>query len=171
MNLIAVGDQKTALSLLKNLGLAENSRDLAALKLLNFYLQSQNADYSEVQKKEWLNLKNISPAALEKINDPFFCLVYGKIAMALEKQKRYMEAFESYRQAYAFSDSREDSLRLLESMLTCLEKMDQKTDAAALAMKEYELFFNNSNIDHAVSLKIAQILIRGDMKKELVNIL
>ena len=102
MNLIAVGDQKTALSLLKNLGLAENSRDLAALKLLNFYLQSQNADYSEVQKKEWLNLKNISPAALEKINDPFFCLVYGKIAMALEKQKRYMEAFESYSQAYAF---------------------------------------------------------------------
>ena len=133
-------------------------------------MQLSDSVYSEALKKEWQDLKNVTPNTLVKINDPFFCLIYARIAVCLENQKKYAESFEAYRLAYAFSALKTDSMLMLESMLACLGKMDRKTDAAMLALKEYELFYSNA-ITEPVRFKFADILIHGNMSKEAVNIL
>ena len=134
---IAANDLEKALEILRTSPLANQSpRDLAAQKLLSFYLRLKRDNVSDNLKAEWSELEKTIPE--EK--DPLLqtaCYLIGETFLA---GKETLLALTAYRMSYMTCTWLFQERNILNRIIEILEQNGNSAAAANLVIKQFDLF-------------------------------
>ncbi|MBO5958821.1 MAG: tetratricopeptide repeat protein, partial [Lentisphaeria bacterium] len=135
-SLTASGDLEQAGKVIVSLPAGKNERDLEAHHFLNIYLTLKNG----IALPEFGKTETVHTAK----QDDFLFLIISLIADEYTAKKEFRSAINAYNLAYSYARTPAEAFAALSRMTVVLEKMQQKQEAAGLAMTQLDLFKHNS---------------------------
>ena len=162
--LTSLGKYEDAYNLLNSLPVADNKRDLDAIRLLNFYLTLSEKG-PESLAEEWSEIRSISAPR----KDNFFFLAACRIGDEFLRLKETVRAAEAFHLAYGFASVREDALTAMQRLMNAFDILGRKKEAAELAMRMLS-FFKDVQLSPDFKLRIAAILFQSDRPDEALDV-
>lgn len=159
-----LGRSADAFSLLQTLPVAEDRRDVDALRLLRFFLTLSEKG-PESLADEWNEIRSISAPR----KDNFFFLTACRIGDEFLRRDETIRAAEAYRLAYDFAAVREDAFTAMNRLMTVFDRLGQKKEAAELAVQMIS-FFKDVQVSSDFKLRIASILFRAGRADEAFDV-
>ena len=162
--LAALGKNEEAFNLLNSLPVAENKRDVDALKILSFYL-TLSGKGSETLAEEWSEIRSISAPR----KDNFFFLAACRIGDEFLRLGETVRAAEAFHLAYGFASVREDALTAMQRLMNAFDVLGQEKEAAELAMRMLS-FFKDVQLSPDFKLRIAAILFHAGRTDDALDV-
>ena len=159
-----IGRSADAFGLLQALPVAEERRDVDALRLLRFYLTLSEKG-PESLADEWNEIRSISAPR----KDNFFFLAACRIGDEFLRRDETVRAAEAYRLAYDFAAVREDAFTAMNRLMTVFDRLGQKKEAAELAVRMIS-FFKDVQVSSDFKLRVASILFRAGRADEAFDV-
>ena len=163
-HLSLIGRSADAFGLLQALPVAEERRDVDALRLLRFYLTLSEKG-PESLADEWNEIRSISAPR----KDNFFFLAACRIGDEFLRRDEAVRAAEAYRLAYDFAAVREDAFTAMNRLMTVFDRLGQKKEAAELAVQMIS-FFKDVQVSSDFKLRVASILFRAGRADEAFDV-
>lgn len=164
LSLAALGKYTDAYAVLNSLPVAENKRDVDALKLLSFYLKLSEKG-AETVADEWSGIKAISAPR----KDNFFFLAACRIGEEFSKRKDYVRAAEAFHLAYSFAAVREDAFDAMTRLIGAFQRLKDRKTTADLALRMLTLF-KDAKLSPDFKLQIASILFQAGRPDDALDI-
>ena len=148
------GEPKQALDMLLSYPPNSNAEDFSAYRLLNAYILLK-AEGVDAASGAW-------QAVLRDLNgnrgsDPLLYMVASSYADAFAEVKKYALAIDSYRAAFNAAADKQETFETLERIIQVFSNIGDKKKAAALAVKQLELF-KHSLVSVDTKLNTARLL-------------
>ena len=164
LSLAALGKYAEAYGILNSLPVADNKRDVDALKLLSFYLNLSEKG-AEAIAEEWGEIRSLSAPR----KDNLFFLTACRIGEEFSKLKDYVRAAEAFHLAYSFAAVREDAFDAATRLIGAFQRLDDRKTAADLAMRMLSLF-KDTQLSPDFKLRIASILFQAGRTDEALDV-
>ena len=164
LSLAALGKYADAYAILNSLPVAENKRDVDALKLLSFFLKLSEKGAESIAD-EWSEIKSISAPR----KDNFFFLAACRIGEGFSKHKDYVRAAEAFHLAYSLASVREDAFDAMTRLIGAFQRLKDRKTAADLAIRMLSLF-KDSKLSPDFKLQIAAILFQAGRPDDALDI-
>ncbi len=150
----AGGEPKQALDLLLSYPANSDAGDFAAYRLLNAYilLKAEGADAASGAWRALLRDQNGGRGG-----NPLLYMIASSFADAFAAEKKYALALDSYRLAFHAAVDKQESFDTLERIIRVFSGIGDKKQAAALALKQLELF-KHSLVNVDTKLAAARLL-------------
>ena len=162
--LAALDKNEEAFNLLNSLPVADNKRDVDALKILSFYLTLSDKG-PESLAEEWSEIRSISSPR----KDNFFFLAACRIGDEFLRLGETVRAAEAFHLAYGFASVREDALTAMQRLMNAFDVLGQKKEAAELAMRMLS-FFKDVQLSPDFKLRIAAILFHAGRADDALDV-
>ena len=150
----AADEPKRALALLLSYPANSNAGDFAAYRLLNAYILLK-AEGAEAAAGAWQALLRDLNGSRGK--DPLLYIVASSYADAFAAARKYTLSLDSYRAAFHAAADNREAFDTLERIIRVFSRIGDKKQAAALAMKQLELF-KHSLVGADTKLNTARLL-------------
>ena len=164
LSLAALGKYAEAYDILNTLPVADNKRDVDALKLLSFYLKLSEKG-SEAIAEDWSGIRSISAPR----KDNFFFLAACRIGEEFSKREEYVRAAEAFHLAYGFAAVREDAFDAMTRLIGAFRRLEDRKTAADLAVSMLSLF-KDVRLALDFKLQIASVLFQADRPDDALDI-
>lgn len=164
LSLAASGKFDDAYAILNSLPVADNKRDVDALKLLSFYLKLAEKG-TEAIADDWSGIRSISTPR----KDNFFFLAACRIGEEFSGRKDYVRAAEAFHLAYAFAAVREDVFDAMTRLIGAFQRLEDRKTAADLAVRMLSLF-KDARLALDFKLQIASVLFQADRPDEALDV-
>ena len=164
LSLAALGKYADAYGILNSLPVADNKRDVDALKLLSFYLKLSEKG-AEAIAEEWSENRSLSAPR----KDNLFFLTACRIGEEFSKLKDYVRAAEAFHLAYSFAAVREDAFDATTRLIEAFQRLDDRKSAADLAVRMLSLF-KDTQLSPDFKLQIASILFQADRPDDALDV-
>ena len=164
LSLAALGKYTNAYDILNTLPVADNKRDVDALKLLSFYLKLSEKG-PEAIAEEWSDIRSISAPR----KDNFFFLAACRIGEEFSKREEYVRAAEAFHLAYGFAAVREDAFDAMTRLIGAFRHLEDRKTAADLAVSMLSLF-KDVRLALDFKLQIASILFQADRPDDALDL-
>lgn len=139
LSLTACGQLEKAFDVLKSLGDDRNERNIEARHFLNIYLALKGSSAESTNLK--FEKKNVITIPKQ---DDFFYLITSLTGDEFVLKHDYQSALNAYRLAYSYARNHKEVTDTLTRMTVMLDKMNEKKEAAELAMKLLDIFHLNT---------------------------
>ena len=164
LSLAALGKYADAYGVLNSLPVADNKRDVDALKLLSFYLKLSEKG-AEAIAEDWGSVRSVSAPR----KDNLFFLAACRIGEEFSKREDYVRAAEAFRLAYSFAAVREDAFDAMTRLIGAFRRLDDRKTAADLAVRMLSLF-KDTQLSPDFKLQIASVLFQADRPDDALDI-
>ena len=164
LSLAALGKYADAYGILNALPVAENKRDVDALKLLSFYLKLSEKG-AEAIAEDWSEIRAVSAPR----KDNLFFLAACRIGEEFSKNKDFVRAAEAFRLAYSFSAVREDAFDAMTRLIGAFQRLEDRKTAADLAVRMLSLF-KDTQLSPDFKLQIASVLFQADRPDDALDV-
>ena len=164
LSLAALGQYTDAYAILNSLPVAENKRDVDALKLLSFYLMLSEKG-AETVAEEWSEIQSVSAPR----KDNFFFLAACRIGEEFSKRQDFVRAAEAFHLAYSFASVREDAFDAMTRLIGAFQRLKDRKTAADLAVRMLSLF-KDAKLFPDFKLQIASILFQAGRPDDALDI-
>lgn len=148
----AAGEPRQALDLLLSYPPNSDSKDFAAYRLLNAYILLK-AEGVDAASGAWQALLR----DLKGEREPLTYLIASSYGDAFAVTKNYALALDSYRAAFNAAAGKQEAFDTLERIIQVFSRIGDRQKAAALAVKQLELF-KNSLVSTDTKLNTARLL-------------
>ena len=148
----AAGEPRQALDLLLSYPPNSDSKDFAAYRLLNAYILLK-AEGVDAASGAWQALLR----DLKGEREPLTYLIASSYGDAFAVTKNYALALDSYRAAFNAAAGKQEAFDTLERIIQVFSRIGDRQKAAALAVKQLELF-KNSLVSADTKLNTARLL-------------
>ena len=150
----AGGEPKQALDLLLSYPANSDAKDFAAYRMLNAYILLR-AEGADAASGAWLALLRDQNGI--RGGDPLLYMIASSFADAFSAARKYALALDSYRMAFHAAADKQETFDTLERMIQVFSRIGDKKQAAALAVKQLELF-KHSLVNVDTKLSTARLL-------------
>ena len=148
----AAGEPRQALDLLLSYPPNSDSKDFAAYRLLNAYILLK-AEGVDAASGAWQALLR----DLKGEREPLTYLIASSYGDAFAVTKNYALALDSYRAAFNAAAGKQEAFDTLDRIIQVFSRIGDRQKAAALAVKQLELF-KNSLVSTDTKLNTARLL-------------
>jgi len=162
--LAALGKYADAYGILNSLPVADNKRDVDALKLLSFYLKLSEKGAESIAE-EWSEIRTLSAPR----KDNLFFLTACRIGEEFSSLKDYVRAAEAFHLAYGFAAVREDAFDAITRLIGAFQRLDDRKTAADLAVRMLPLF-KDTQLSPDFKLQIASILFQAERPDDALDV-
>lgn len=139
LSMTACGQLEKAFDVLKSLEDDHNERNIEARHFLNIYLalKSSSAESTNLkfEKKDVITIPK---------QDDFFYLITSLCGDEFVRKNNFSSALNAYRLAYSYARNHKEVTDTLTRMTVMLDKMNEKQEAAELALKLLDIFHLNT---------------------------
>ena len=164
LSLAALGKYADAYGILNSLPVADNKRDVDALKLLSFYLKLSEKG-TEAIAEDWSEIRSLSAPR----KDNLFFLAACRIGEEFSKREDYVRAAEAFHLAYGFAAVREDAFDAMTRLIGAFQRLEDRKTAADLAVRMLSLF-KDTQLSPDFKLQIASILFQADRPDDALDV-
>ena len=164
LSLAALGKYADAYAILNSLPVADNKRDVDALRLLSFYLKLSEKG-AEAIAEDWSEIRSI-PAPRK---DNLFFLTACRIGEEFTKREDYVRAAEAFHLAYSFAAVREDAFDAMTRLIGAFQRLEDRETAADLAVRMLSLF-KDTQLSPDFNLQIASILFQAGRPDDALDV-
>lgn len=164
LSLAALGKYAEAYDILNALPVADNKRDVDALKLLSFYLTLLEKG-SDAIAEDWSGIRALSGSR----KDNLFFLAACRIGEEFSKRGDHVRAAEAFHLAYSFASIREDAFDATTRLIGAFQRLNDRKTAADLAVRMISLF-KDAGLSADFKLQIASILFRADRPDDALDV-
>ena len=164
LSLAALGKYADAYGVLNSLPVADNKRDVDALKLLSFCLKLSEKG-AEAIADDWSEIRSVSAPR----KDNLFFLAACRIGEEFSKREDYVRAAEAFHLAYSFAAVREDAFDAMTRLIGAFQRLDDRKTAADLAVRMLSLF-KDARLALDFKLQIASILFQAERPDDALDV-
>lgn len=164
LSLAALGKFAEAYNILNALPVADNKRDVDALKLLSFYLTLSEKG-SESIAEDWSEIQALSGSR----KDNFFFLAACRIGEEFSRRGEHVRAAEAFHLAYSFASVREDAFDATTRLIGEFQRLEDRKNAADLAVRMLSLF-KDAGLSADFKLQIASVLFQAERPDDALDV-